>query len=494
MKGQETSLADVENSDEANESPVTVMVRARGDQWHLTRVADDVAMGWLAAVSLDPRSLHELQLAGRRYFGHKELRWKPGSPDDLGSAGEPWVLIDMDKLEIVGGNGFELPQNNSFYEVASLMEAEGRGDESDERATKRCVHINLAPYWQLINVCDATTAPANKKYEAGTQGASQQETGEEGKEVTDKRPAVRAVLFGRALVEFVAHHALGTVRGWLSKRKRNRRRSMKSLRDRRHRAIVAIHRDWLMSPREDLNGSTPRKFLHGVDAWIEAEMNARSREWSRTGKAPPPVERDTHLYQFGAIGPWERMVYFDLVRDVIRKAFLMAEANPQWSVDTLADELAICRNDWLRQPYEESAPETGLDLIEAERRRMPLIFSESHILDCDCPICQAMANQSMGAHFLMFDGSHMELDGEFAFSNTESFEDWKEEQGIYAESDFEPTDSSFLGQSEIARIVASKSDFEASASQSTKCLGIAPSSIGQRWAVPNATPRSLRSR
>jgi dimethylargininase len=64
---------------------------------------------------------------------------------------------------------------------------------------------------------------------------------------------------------------------------------------------------------------------------------------------------------------------------------------PQPAQPLLIDRLAECRDGWLQEPNEETGwSMTPAELIESERRRMPVTMDRSH-LDCDCPICQAIS-------------------------------------------------------------------------------------------------------
>ena len=58
---------------------------------------------------------------------------------------------------------------------------------------------------------------------------------------------------------------------------------------------------------------------------------------------------------------------------------------------------------------------------------------EEHVIDCDCPICLAMADGLFGVGFAGIDGHHLELDDEFAFSMHETREAWEESQREFAE-------------------------------------------------------------
>jgi hypothetical protein len=59
------------------------------------------------------------------------------------------------------------------------------------------------------------------------------------------------------------------------------------------------------------------------------------------------------------------------------------------------------------------------------------IDSDGSHLDCDCPICQAEADGEFGPAFLCFDGHHLELEDEFAFSLCETREEWERQQEDY---------------------------------------------------------------
>lgn len=61
------------------------------------------------------------------------------------------------------------------------------------------------------------------------------------------------------------------------------------------------------------------------------------------------------------------------------------------------------------------------------------VQTEEHIVDCDCPICEMMAEGEFGIGFTSIDGHHLELDDEFAFSMIESREDWEAQMEMDAE-------------------------------------------------------------
>ena len=108
----------------------------------------------------------------------------------------------------------------------------------------------------------------------------------------------------------------------------------------------------------------------------------------------------------------------------------------------LTEFLRGVKAEWLAGPFEGgSAPSF---IIECSRRRvlrcagvpiggMAERQSEEHVSDCDCPICEMMADGKFGVAFVGIDGHHLELDDEFAFSLHETREAWEEQQREFAE-------------------------------------------------------------
>ena len=94
----------------------------------------------------------------------------------------------------------------------------------------------------------------------------------------------------------------------------------------------------------------------------------------------------------------------------------VAIAVPDLDADDMVLKLAEHATNWLAAPYEDSSSGmTAAELIESERRRMPLTGNASHLID-DCPLCQAQASGEFGPMFMCFDRHHLELEDEFAFS------------------------------------------------------------------------------
>jgi hypothetical protein len=253
---------------------------------------------------------------------------------------------------------------------------------------------------------------------------------------------VRGVLFGRALAVGIARHALqmakaGSLPGRrLAENEMTRRRgldqSQQEIQSRWYDLTIRVHVQWLMSPREDLENNPPRHFLHLGRDWVERELNNRQQQWSRERAAPRALDLDTFAYRHGPLGRHEVVMYFDLCREVISAAWDRIVEDSQIEVDALAEALHGQATLWLAEGSIDGDPLSPAVIIENERRRMPLVGDGSH-LDCDCPLCRMQAEDGFGPMFEGFDGHHLELDEEFAFSLCETREEWEDQQEEYRE-------------------------------------------------------------
>jgi hypothetical protein len=60
-------------------------------------------------------------------------------------------------------------------------------------------------------------------------------------------------------------------------------------------AFVDIHRRWLMTPREDLSGHSPREVLLAKLDLIDLDLSSRMLQWSYFLQEPTPLSRDRML-------------------------------------------------------------------------------------------------------------------------------------------------------------------------------------------------------
>jgi len=212
--------------------------------------------------------------------------------------------------------------------------------------------------------------------------------------------------------------------------------------------ISAIHARWLVTPREDLRGMSPREVLLARREFIDFDLHTRELQWSLKGEGPPCLASQSFAYRFAGFGTHENVVYYDLVRHLLWSALenlrpvsssregtvsntggsnWVQHANALQDIDAEIARLERIKTNWLENSQPEFSGRTPANTIESERRRLPLALTKREmIIDEDCYLCMMMANDpSMGPGFWHLDGSHMDED--FAFSDFLKREEWEAE-------------------------------------------------------------------
>jgi hypothetical protein len=195
--------------------------------------------------------------------------------------------------------------------------------------------------------------------------------------------------------------------------------------------FTEIHARWLTTAREDLGGRSPRELLLDKMEFIDFDLHSRQLQWSFTDECPPSLLPTSHAYRFGGFGTHEMVIYYDLIRLLLSACRGRIREGKHFSVDDEARRLAQVRDTWLEttnDDYQHKSP--GL-LIEWERKRIPLAISgKDAMVDDDCPMCQAMA-EDLGPYFWHLDGS--EMDDRFEFSFHKTIEAWEAERREWEE-------------------------------------------------------------
>lgn len=151
----------------------------------------------------------------------------------------------------------------------------------------------------------------------------------------------------------------------------------------------------------------------------------------RQRRCPRPLDRDTFAYRYGPLGRHEVVMYFDLGREVTGTAWERILAEPQIDEAALTNALHERARWWLAEGSIDGDPTPPATIIEHERRRMPLVRGGSHVLDDDCPLCRLETEGGFGPMFCGFDGHHLDLDDEFAFSLCATRQEWEKQQEEY---------------------------------------------------------------
>ncbi len=241
----------------------------------------------------------------------------------------------------------------------------------------------------------------------------------------------RDILWGSAMVEFFADRMMKVVRNpaeWADVQDRDNPNYLYEL-------TKVIHRDWLMLPHPKLENGTPRDHLHVARNWMEHLVNSQSSRIFH-GERPIPITEQFSGFEAAPMGLHEVVMYFDACRETISFGWSWLLEDHRWKnsnegTSQLAQAMSDFLTIWRGSPFE--GVETPDEIIRQERLRIPLIEQSDHLADCNCPICDMMASGAMGPAICGFDGHHLELDDEFAFSLCTTREEWAEQQEQYNE-------------------------------------------------------------
>ncbi len=375
----------------------------------LSPLVDVDALTLIGCAAEDPAEWNDVALVWPRYVFHENnTEFADGLPmceTDLPGAvamladSDAWFAIDLKAKRLSAGG--------------DVPELQLRGDAVDDDGPPKQM-IVLPPWWELHQhvTPDALLS-------------------ERSSNLAIPRPR-RDMLWGSAMTEFVASAMIDAVRGgddWLDKDREGNPRGSYDL-------TVRIHRDWLMTPRADLDGDIPRDCLHGGSDWISELVDGQTYR-VYDGKVPIPVPMELSTYETAPIGRHEMILYFEACRETISAGWQWLIDNPSRIEDAqatpkLAAALDSFLERWLNHSFEGSLPPA--EVIRCDRVRIPLVDNGGeHVIDCDCPICEMMADGMFGPSICHFDGHQLELDDEFAFSMHAEFEDWEAEQASWAE-------------------------------------------------------------
>jgi len=195
----------------------------------------------------------------------------------------------------------------------------------------------------------------------------------------------REVLYGQSLIEFLVTNFTGDA--------------------------AKCHSEWLLTPREDLAGMNPREVLLSDRERVDFDLYSRELQWSFGGSCPPLIPLDSDAFRYAAIGTHEFVVYYDLIRHLLEN----------FSNDI--GEMEDLKAKWLESPDSDGPMRIPSEIIECERKRLPLEATASEMMiDEDCPICQMMMSEFDTPTFMHLDSAH--FDDEYVFSTYKTEEEY----------------------------------------------------------------------
>lgn len=349
----------------------------------------------IAALAAEPDTIEELDHAMRRFMGgdHRSCfaQFQPG--DDA----QPWdagiVVIDLAARLAVGKSTYSATMVEGS--IRSLRHDAQQRDGAQEGEV--WVNYRLSDDWE----CGDWKGVWNGAWRAQADARRQERAA---LAPLDARP----VLFGEPLLKFIAEQLPA-------------RRDLGA-----EEAIRQVHVDWLLTERNDLCGKSPRAVLLEKQDFIGMDVQFRQLQWSEERRCPAGLDREGNAYRFAGIGPHEMILYYDLVRFLLGECWERIKKEGDLNRVDEARRLAKLRDAWLKNPNEELSGRVPESVIEHERRRLPEGASGAEAaVECDCPLCQMMAEDS-APYFWGLDGAHMDED--FAFSTYPTREDWEQEQ------------------------------------------------------------------
>ena len=404
-------------------------------------IADTV----IAALSAEPESIAELELALDRF---SRFNYRPFGSFRSGENTEPWdagiVIVDLAARIIASESSYNQPSAQG-----EILYHDGKC------ATDVCLPYRIPEDWLIL--CSVLDYEARRKSRRAER---------------DRRPRIdiRQVLYGKPLAEFIVNECLA---------ERQRLGSKADLEDTSGRdgsskpdnkeyldseeddpTLTKLHCRWLMTPRSDLGNRSPRDVIVEKLSLIDFDLQSRELQWSTLNEGPPPLPRSSQAYLLGGFGTHEYVVYYDLLRYLLRECWnrisgeksaqpngaspkqppAKAQSTPRKMfqrdvspradrADVSVDWLQEIKGAWLNSPSKELNGRIPIDIIESERRRIPLLSSAKDFLVDDCPLCQVLADDpglEFGPGFCHFDGSH--IDPLFEFSTYLTREEWEAEE------------------------------------------------------------------
>ncbi len=417
-----------------NEEPVTLVVIEASRILMAMSLDLDAATTIIGLISEDPASWDEALSAWPRYRTPAVCEFASSLPiegTDHGDAmaavesAEAWVAVDFRDLRVLtGGQFMPMGRDAAFAMVV------------DDNGKQHCpMSVHLPPWWELH------------------EGAMPDLINEPRQSPINKPHVNRDVLYGDEFLSSIAANVLRIVNS-----DAYRDCDAKTNEQARYPFTLEVHRDWLMTPREDLGGRMPRELLHGAHEWI-SKVTWGQRLRFEDGTPMVALPGDWADRDVAPMGSQEMCLYFDLCRELIAAGWRFladghensgassptgrpCDSRGTTTLDSLTQFLREVKNEWMHAPFEGGSPPSFM--IQCDRRRVPRgsgvvidgidgVESEQHIADCDCPICEMMADGVFGVGFTSIDGHHLELDDEFAFSMHETREAWEAQQREYEE-------------------------------------------------------------
>jgi hypothetical protein len=378
------------------------------------RCHGSVAVAVIAALSVEPETIEELEVALERFRApgvsspfHGFATGLEDEPDDAGL-----VVVDLAARLVVCQSTYAAAGREGY-----VFYHNGRC------ATRFDVRYHLSEDWRLSDDAEGWRglAETRRTARAGPLDA-------------------RAVLYGRPFLECLARACFESFAGGPLSAE-DQAGASPSAAGEEYQVMKQIHARWLTEPRDDLRGQAPRDVLLAKHDHLVWDLQDRSEQWSLMGACPRGLDPESSAYRFGGFGTHELVVYYDLVRFLLSSCRESVAAQARSGPATAAaagdflphevDCLAEVLEGWLDCPNPEFGGHVPRVLIANERARRPeAVTGHEAVVDPDCPL-RAMQAELPGPVFWNLDGCNMDDDFAFSFHRTRA--GWEAEQREYKE-------------------------------------------------------------
>ena len=331
-------------------------------------VHGSVAAAIIASLSADPDNIKELETALGRFSARENFGWYAKSRDHT-----PYdaglVIVDLAAKLI--------------YEEQTYTTMGPKGEicyHDGSAATDIPIRYWLSDEWEFVRSVDEYEVKFKKRRYDFAQ-----------RDRTD----YRSVMYGQELSAFLAANFDGV-------------------------DVSACHAKWLMTSRADLDGKSPREVLLEHQDRIDFDLYSRELQWSFVGICPPLLPLESSAFRYAGFGTHEFVIYYEMIRHMLE------------NFSTDVGELEETKARWLESPDTEMSSRLPSEMIEAERRRLPLeATAREMMIDEDCPICQMMQSEFDTPTFMHLDGGNIE--DTFEFSMYKTREEWNENKRQWEE-------------------------------------------------------------
>ncbi len=190
--------------------------------------------------------------------------------------------------------------------------------------------------------------------------------------------------------------------------------------------VTEIQDWWLLTPREDLRGKTPRDVLLAKHRFVDGDVQDQGETWSLLGRCPPGLPTRSHAYRFGGFGTHEIILYHELVAVLLCEIERRAGENHLVDLRNEISHLEQFQQEWMHQPQPDFYDQSPAALIARERARLPAVVPKGHEhLDHDCPLCRMMADSDQP---MIWQLDNCLLEQRFATSFCQSRAEWERRQ------------------------------------------------------------------